>query len=89
MARFLLLLLFASPLALAIVHETQAIDYIVENHALNTAGGVCFRDELGVDYTKQRMRNATDFIWNLFNETTVAKKGHPALKLVRRSGFQQ
>ncbi|PRQ21915.1 hypothetical protein RchiOBHm_Chr6g0244521 [Rosa chinensis] len=74
MARFLLSLVFASLLALAAVHETQAIEYIVENRALNTAGGVRFRDELGVDYTKQRMRDATDFIWNLFKETTAAER---------------
>ncbi|KAL6213332.1 hypothetical protein ACLB2K_012779 [Fragaria x ananassa] len=74
MARFLLSIVFASLLALAAVHETQAIEYIVENRALNTPGGVRFRDELGVDYTKQKMRDATDFIWNLFKETTAAER---------------
>ncbi|XP_062019298.1 uncharacterized protein LOC133735873 [Rosa rugosa] len=74
MARFLLSLVFASLLALATVHETQAIEYIVENRALSTPGGVRFRDELGVDYTKQRMRDATEFIWNLFKQTTAAER---------------
>ncbi|PRQ22852.1 hypothetical protein RchiOBHm_Chr6g0254761 [Rosa chinensis] len=74
MARFLLSFVFASLLALATVHETQAIEYIVENRALSTPGGVRFRDELGLDYTKQRMRDATDFIWNLFKETTAAER---------------
>lgn len=74
MARFLLSLVFASLLALATLHGTHAIEYIVENRALSTAGGIRFRDELGVDYTKQRMRDATDFIWNLFKETTAAER---------------
>ncbi|XP_050366157.1 uncharacterized protein LOC126784712 [Argentina anserina] len=74
MARSLLPLVLASLLALATLHETQAIEYIVENRAENTPGGVRFRDELGVDYTKQRMRDATEFIWNLFKETTAAER---------------
>ncbi|XP_004305960.1 PREDICTED: uncharacterized protein LOC101310442 [Fragaria vesca subsp. vesca] len=74
MARFLLSFILASVLALATLHGTHAVEFVVFNRALNTPGGVRFRNQLGRNYTQQRMRAATDFIWNLFKETAAADR---------------
>ncbi|XP_024166111.1 uncharacterized protein LOC112172848 [Rosa chinensis] len=74
MARFLLSFILASLLALTTLHGTHAIEFVVFNRALNTSGGVRFRNELGRNYTQQRMSAATNFIWNLFKETTAAER---------------
>ncbi|KAH0977901.1 hypothetical protein GBA52_027620 [Prunus armeniaca] len=61
-------------LALASLHVAHSVEYVVENRALNTPGGIRFTNELGLDYTQQTMGTATDFIWNLFAETTPADR---------------
>ncbi|XP_021816057.1 uncharacterized protein LOC110758494 [Prunus avium] len=73
-ARFLSFFILASFLALASLHGAHAVEYVVENRALNTPGGIRFTNELGLDYTQQTMGTATDFIWNLFAQTTPADR---------------
>lgn len=73
-ARFLFSFMLASLLALASLHGAHAVHYAVVNRAPNTPGGMRFKNKLGVNYTQQKMGNATNFIWNLFNETTPADR---------------
>ncbi|WRX16285.1 hypothetical protein QQP08_008772 [Theobroma cacao] len=58
-----------SLLALATVHGMDAVDYAVTNQAATTAGGIIFNNQLGVEYTRQQMQSASEFIWNLFQQT--------------------
>ena len=64
----------SSLLVLAALHGTHAVDYIVTNRAATTQGGVRFNNELGVDYTKETMASATNFIWNLFQQSNEADR---------------
>ncbi|KAH0450122.1 hypothetical protein IEQ34_020814 [Dendrobium chrysotoxum] len=45
-----------------------AVDYEVTNNAIGTPGGNRFDSEIGVDYTKQVLADATSFIWTTFNQ---------------------
>ncbi|OIW06868.1 hypothetical protein TanjilG_19517 [Lupinus angustifolius] len=50
------------------MHGTHAVDYTVTNNALNTDGGVRFRDEIGEQYARQTLDSATQFIWGTFQQ---------------------
>ncbi|XP_021290624.1 uncharacterized protein LOC110421357 [Herrania umbratica] len=58
-----------SLLALATLHGMDAVDYAVTNQAAATPGGIVFNNQLGVEYTRQQMQSASEFIWNLFQQT--------------------
>ncbi|KAF3435496.1 hypothetical protein FNV43_RR22585 [Rhamnella rubrinervis] len=72
--QFYLSLFLSSLVILAVPHPTHAVEYVVTNNAQTTPGGMIFNQQLGVDYTKQTMASATEFIWNLFQQTTDADK---------------
>ncbi|KAL6276151.1 hypothetical protein ACE6H2_019752 [Prunus campanulata] len=69
MARFSLSFFLISLTALAALHGTHAVNYIVKNPAVNTPGGTRFKNELGGIIPVDRMSTATNFIWNLFKQT--------------------
>jgi len=64
----------SSLLVLAALHGTHAVEYVVTNRAETTPGGVRFNNELGVDYTRETMLTATNFIWNLLQQSNDADK---------------
>lgn len=72
--RLYLSLFLSSLLILAVPHSINAVEYEVTNLAQTTPGGMIFNQQLGVDYTKQTMASATEFIWKLFQQTTDADK---------------
>lgn len=76
MAHQFYLSLFISSLVFLTVspQSIHAVEYVVSNLAQTTPGGMIFDQQLGVDYTKQTMASATEFIWNLFEQTTDADK---------------
>lgn len=55
-------------------HGIHAVEYIVSNTVPNTEGGARFANELGDDYARQTMISATDFIWQLFQQTSEADR---------------
>ncbi|KAK9183984.1 hypothetical protein WN943_024329 [Citrus x changshan-huyou] len=65
---------FICMLALAALHGIHAIEYIVNNRATTTPGGIRFQNELGDEYTKQRMAAASEFIWRIFHQNTPAQR---------------
>ncbi|XP_021294672.1 uncharacterized protein LOC110424434 [Herrania umbratica] len=67
-----------SLLALATLHGMDAVDYAVTNQAATTPGGIVFDNQLGVEYTRQHMELASEFIWNLFqqNDPRADKKNY-------------
>ncbi|CAN4112144.1 unnamed protein product [Withania somnifera] len=71
MAKFLLIvlsLLFISP-SIALT-----VTYNVTNRDPNSAGGIRFTKEVGLNYTKQTLANSTNFIWAIFQQTVDADK---------------
>ncbi|KAK8648010.1 hypothetical protein V6N13_128774 [Hibiscus sabdariffa] len=60
--------------ALATFHGSSAIDYTVANKVPTTPGGTVFDSELGVEYTRQQMDSASQFIWNLFEQPDPASR---------------
>lgn len=74
MAQLHLSFILSSLLLLPALHSIHAVEYVVTNLAETTPGGMIFNNELGVDYTKQTMASATEFIWNLFRQTTDADR---------------
>ncbi|OAY45562.1 uncharacterized protein LOC110619503 [Manihot esculenta] len=82
MARPLSIFFLSSVLALATLHGIHAVEYIVTNRAPTTPGGIKFNNQLGVEYTKQTMASASDFIWRLFQQNTEAdRKNVPLVSL--------
>ncbi|KAM4098632.1 hypothetical protein ACJW30_07G092100 [Castanea mollissima] len=43
-------------------------------HSQTTPGGARFRNQLGAEYTRQTMESATNFIWNIFQQTTESDR---------------
>lgn len=50
------------------------MDYTVTNRATATAGGARFITDIGVDYSKQTLASATDFIWETFQQSNAADR---------------
>ncbi|KGN43894.1 uncharacterized protein LOC101221124 [Cucumis sativus] len=63
--------LFSSLLLLQMV---SAVKFTVTNKAVGTPGGVRFDNEIGVDCSRQIMVASTDFIWNIFQQSSVANR---------------
>ncbi|GLT51214.1 hypothetical protein SLA2020_246390 [Shorea laevis] len=71
-----------SLLAITILHGVSAVEYVVVNRAESTPGGIKFNNKLGADYTKQVMETASNFIWNLFQQSNEAdRKNVPRVTL--------
>ncbi|MBA0641003.1 hypothetical protein Goklo_025600 [Gossypium klotzschianum] len=56
------------------LHSSTAVDYTVTNEVPTTPGGTIFDKELGVEYTRQQMKSASQFIWNLFRQPDPASR---------------
>ncbi|KAJ6905838.1 hypothetical protein NC652_023556 [Populus alba x Populus x berolinensis] len=63
-----------SLLVLLAINTVSAVDYTVTNRATATAGGARFITDIGVDYSKQTLASATDFIWETFQQTNAADR---------------
>ncbi|KAL0906195.1 hypothetical protein M5K25_024669 [Dendrobium thyrsiflorum] len=63
-----LCLAFLLTIAAAAARVAFAVDYEVTNNAIGTPGGNRFDSEIGVDYTKQVLADASSFIWTTFNQ---------------------
>ncbi|KAJ6671255.1 hypothetical protein OIU85_015051 [Salix viminalis] len=63
-----------SLLVLLAINTVSAVDYTVTNRATGTAGGARFNTVIGVDYSKQTLASATDFIWRTFQQTNAADR---------------
>lgn len=61
-------------LSLALLQAVSAVEYTVTNNAVGTPGGVRFDNEIGADYSLQTLVAATDFIWNIFQQSTAADR---------------
>ncbi|KAL6883491.1 hypothetical protein ACP4OV_010905 [Aristida adscensionis] len=55
-------------LALAAAATAVAVTFDATNTAFGTAGGQRFDRDVGVDYAKQVLSDASSFIWNTFNQ---------------------
>ncbi|KAB1208455.1 hypothetical protein CJ030_MR7G022687 [Morella rubra] len=73
----------SSLLVLATLHGILAVEYVVTNSAETTRGGARFNNELGVDYTRQTMVSASNFVWNIFQQSNEAeRKSVPRVSLI-------
>jgi hypothetical protein len=54
------------------INAVSAVDYTVTNRASATAGGARFTRDIGVDYSKQTLASATDFIWRTLKQSNAA-----------------
>ncbi|CAK7330015.1 unnamed protein product [Dovyalis caffra] len=63
-----------SLLVLLAINTVSAVDYAVTNRASETAGGARFTGDIGIDYSKQTLASATDFIWRTFQQTNAADR---------------
>jgi hypothetical protein len=63
-----------SLLVLLAINAVSAVDYTVTNRASATAGGARFTRDIGVDYSKQTLASATDFIWRTFQQSNAADR---------------
>ncbi|XP_051147111.1 uncharacterized protein LOC127262464 [Andrographis paniculata] len=51
-----------------------AVEYIVTNNAATTPGGARFNTDIGDDYSRRTMEAATNFIWDIFQQTDPADR---------------
>ncbi|XP_027112573.1 uncharacterized protein LOC113759199 [Coffea eugenioides] len=70
----LVLAFLAVILLAAVIQGSHAVEYTVTNTALSTPGGARFRRDIGVQYSKQMLDSATNFIWRIFQENTPADR---------------
>ena len=73
--KFLLLSFF---ITLAAVQGIHAVDYDVTDTDANTTGGSRFNNEIGSTYSKQTLKNATNFTWKIFQQKTIADRKNVA-----------
>ncbi|KAL4615325.1 hypothetical protein ACB092_07G115500 [Castanea dentata] len=76
MAHQMLCLSFLVTLLVVIqgIHADFAVEYVANNTAWNTPGGVRFNNQIESEYSKQTLISATYFIWSLFHENTDADR---------------
>lgn len=55
-------------LAIMAFATANAVQYEATNNAQGTSGGTRFDQEIGLDYSKQIMATASDFIWTTFEQ---------------------
>jgi uncharacterized protein (UPF0333 family) len=77
-----LFLFLFSLLVLADLYGAHVVEYNITNRAETTLGGTRFNNELDVEYTRQTMVSATNFIWDIFHQSTEAdRKSYKNVKL--------
>ncbi|KAK6916393.1 basic secretory protein [Dillenia turbinata] len=54
--------------------SNAAVEYVATNRAESTAGGIRFNNEIGLEFSRQTLITATDFIWKLFQQNTEADR---------------
>ncbi|PKI33496.1 hypothetical protein CRG98_046052 [Punica granatum] len=58
-------------IALAALVQCQAVEFHVTNNAASMLGWARFTDQIGVEYTEQKMNSSTEFMRRLLNETSI------------------
>jgi len=71
-------LLLSFVITLAAVQGIHAVDYDVTDTAANTTGGSRFNNEIGSTYSKQTLKNATNFTSKIFQQKTTADRKNVA-----------
>ncbi|CAN0927013.1 hypothetical protein LINGRAHAP2_LOCUS35652 [Linum grandiflorum] len=62
-------------LLIATSSATSAVDFQVINNSPTTKGGARFANEIGPNYTRNKMSEATDFIWrDIFRQCTPSDR---------------
>ncbi|KAL6329240.1 hypothetical protein AAG906_014852 [Vitis piasezkii] len=74
MAKHMLLISSLVILSTTTRHGVHAVEFFVTNNAGNSAGGIRFSDKIGVEYSRQTLKSATDFIWTIFQQNTKADR---------------
>ncbi|KAL3730401.1 hypothetical protein ACJRO7_027419 [Eucalyptus globulus] len=75
--------MLSSVLIVASLNKIWAVEYTVSNTVQNTEGGAIFADRIGDAYARQTMMEATDFIWQVFQQATAAdRKDVPRVSLI-------
>ncbi|XP_078161394.1 uncharacterized protein LOC144556816 [Carex rostrata] len=59
---------------MALFATSYAVQFEAANNAQGTSGGTRFDQEIGLDYSKQIMATASDFIWTTFGEAPTDRK---------------
>ncbi|KAG2704621.1 hypothetical protein I3843_05G012700 [Carya illinoinensis] len=59
---------------LAVIQGIYAVDYTVTNTAGNTPGGIRFNREIGSEYSRQTLISATNLIFRIFQQNSVADR---------------
>ncbi|MQL73349.1 hypothetical protein Taro_005690 [Colocasia esculenta] len=86
MASFLLSLVAFSILTASVATLTlNDVRYVVTNNATNTLGGERYDSEVGADFTVQVLRNATVFVWKVFEQGPDERKDVHEVHLYVRS----
>ncbi|TYH90454.1 hypothetical protein ES332_A13G049000v1 [Gossypium tomentosum] len=76
-------------LFLAAMQGTGAVDYAVNGNTSNSDGGVRFKKEIGAQNSLQTMADASNFIWNVFQQNNPSdRKTGPESNTVHRKRRQ-
>ncbi|KAF3327927.1 Peptidase of plants and bacteria [Carex littledalei] len=59
---------------MALFATSYAVQFEATNNAQGTSGGALFDQDIGVDYSKQIMATASDFIWTTFEQAPNDRK---------------
>ncbi|GFQ01545.1 basic secretory protease [Phtheirospermum japonicum] len=80
-------LVVAAAISLLHNHSIDAINYTVTNEVANTTGGKLFDQEIGAEFAKQVMENATSFVWQVLNQTEDDERYVPEVVSLYISDF--
>ncbi|KAJ3690200.1 hypothetical protein LUZ61_019364 [Rhynchospora tenuis] len=72
-------------LAVMAFATANAVQYEASNIAQGTSGGARFDQEIGLDYSKQIMATASDFIWTTFEQGSADRKSVDLVTLIIES----
>lgn len=61
-------------LSLLLLQAVSAVDYTVTSNAGGTPGGDRFDTQIGADYCRQTLIEASGFIWSIFRQNTDADR---------------
>lgn len=73
---------------LALFATVYAVQFEAANNAQGTSGGALFDQDIGVDYSKQIMATASDFIWTTFEQASNDRKSVDLVTLTIVSKLQ-
>ncbi|XP_010271313.1 PREDICTED: uncharacterized protein LOC104607374 [Nelumbo nucifera] len=61
-------------IGLSALQGLNAVEYQAFNYASGTTGGTRFDTQIGVEYSREKLKSASEFIWQTFRQTSETER---------------